>query len=309
MLKYIMNIVYSFIGKLPEYTIHSIHQTRTFFKGKIYLIVDNINDNLLDNIKKYDVTIINYNTVVDKEIIKYHRRFNICHCPGRELLFFRSTERFFLVKNLIKLLNLENVLFIEIDNLLYNDPNVWLQSLSKFNFSLMYTGKNHLSSGICFIKNFNVIQDITQKIINFINSEESLKMPCLNEMKILYSIKNTIDGLHLLPGIWENDSAFIKEMYENYELYNSIFDPGSIGTFLFGNEPANMGGKIVKGLQLNKYFSDTYDYSKHKIEFHLDEKARKIPYIINDNCEKIRINILHIYSKDLVSALSKDMLN
>ena len=37
-----MIIVYSFIGKLPKYIVDTVYQSRLFFDGDIYLILDDL---------------------------------------------------------------------------------------------------------------------------------------------------------------------------------------------------------------------------------------------------------------------------
>ena len=36
-------VALSFVGKLPSYTIECIHQIRIYFKGEVYLIIDDLN--------------------------------------------------------------------------------------------------------------------------------------------------------------------------------------------------------------------------------------------------------------------------
>ena len=38
-----MNVIYSFIGKLPEYIIETIYQLRLYYNGDVYLIIDDYN--------------------------------------------------------------------------------------------------------------------------------------------------------------------------------------------------------------------------------------------------------------------------
>ena len=48
------------------------------------------------------------------------------------------------------------------------------------------------------------------------------------------------------------------------------------------------------------------DYTQDKFEWKNDEEGRRIPYIY-DGTKWLRINNLHIHSKDLKSGLSKQM--
>ena len=86
-------------------------------------------------------------------------KFLIMDIKDRELLFVRSFERFYLVRNLIKKLNLVNVFFLELDNLIYTDTDYLLNMFITNNvpMSLMWSNSEHISTGICFIKILNSI--------------------------------------------------------------------------------------------------------------------------------------------------------
>ena len=96
-----MFIAYAFVGKLPSYIKESIHQSRCFFEGDIYLIIDDINSIHLKDIEKYNVKIIDYNNV--KSIIfldivnkNKHKFCIVKELNERELLFIRCCVNFLL---------------------------------------------------------------------------------------------------------------------------------------------------------------------------------------------------------------------
>ena len=295
-----MNIVYSWIGKLPKYIGDSIYQTRLFFDGPIYLITNDINTDFLN---KYNIIIVNYNNVIDNDIILHENRFIVCNnLNERSKLFFRGIERFFILKNLIKNYNLSNILFLEVDNLIYDNPNNWLDKFINYNTTIMYSGKDHLCTGIFFTKNYYTIKEMTDKSLDFLNKNIKVN-GCLSEMTILSKIYNDLDKIHFLPGLWEED-GINKKVFENYSIHNSIFDPGGIGIYLYGMDPIHTNNVIQTGLTMQRFFEDTTNYSNYKYIFLYDKKKRKIPYIINKKNEHIKINSLHIHSKDIQSALS-----
>ena len=54
-----MNIIYSFIGKLPNYIIDSIYQCRLYFNDNIYLITDDLNSEFIEILKnKYNFYVV-----------------------------------------------------------------------------------------------------------------------------------------------------------------------------------------------------------------------------------------------------------
>jgi hypothetical protein len=301
-----MNIVYSYIGVIPDYTLDSIKQCRLFHDGKIFFITNDLSNNIINSIKKYNVDIIDYKSVIDNQFLNLVnnniKKFNICtQLKDRKLLFIRSFERYCLVKNLIKNLNLQNILFLEIDNLIYNETNNLLKLFTKNNvkMSLMWMNNEHISTGLCFIKDFSAIYNMTEKYnSNITNTNEK----CISEMKEHMKIYvNNKHQFELLPISPTNDK-YNKNYYKNYKNYNSIFDAAGIGVYLFGLELSMTNYKLKLYQKFN--WCDI-DYTKYKFIFKIDEKNRKIPYLVFNN-EQILINNLHIHSKIIKPAMSKN---
>jgi hypothetical protein len=165
-----MILAYCFIGILPSYIIETIYQARLFFDGDIYLIVNQLDSPYINDIKKYNINIINYEDVISyefreisqKNISKFHY---ISDLKGREDLFLRSFERFFVLQNLLKQQNLEDCLFLELDNLIYDDPNKWILQFKKNELCYMYNNINSYSSGIMYIKNYKSVEGFLLEIL------------------------------------------------------------------------------------------------------------------------------------------------
>lgn len=297
-----MFIGLSFIGVLPNYIVDCIHQIRCYFDGDVWLITDDVNSQFIEKIIKYDVKIINYQQVIDNNLIEIlntnkHKFLYLRDMPGRELLFIRSFERFFLLNNLMIKYNLNDCLFVELDNLIYNDPRIWLSQMSKSNLCYMYDNVNHFSSGIMYIKNTQSIKGFLDYLTNFIkNSNEFMsEMRCLSDY---FNINR--DEVQILPTYWEN-KEISSISYENYKNYNdTIFDAAAIGIFLLGMDPYHTNGVIKTGLKHN--FS-AIDYTDQKFEWKKDELGRLKPYIWNGE-KWILINNLHVHSKQLMNGLS-----
>ena len=97
----------SFVGILPEYIIECVHQIRCYYNGEIYLIINDLNSVHLQKIEKYNVIIIDYKTVISDIFLQtadnhIKKILYIDTLYGREELFLRSFERFFLLQNLLK---------------------------------------------------------------------------------------------------------------------------------------------------------------------------------------------------------------
>lgn len=299
-----MIIVYCFIGSLPEYALHTVYQMRLFYKGTIYFIVSDIESAYITILKTYDVTIINYTDVIDNEFIttvsdNHHRFLIVNGLVGREKIFIYSFERFFLLHQLMKKYDLSDVLFLELDNLIYDDPLKWEYNFRLYDMSYMYDNNDRCSSGICFVKNTDILLECTMHFTQYIKTTSKF----VNEMSALYEFWELHKSrIQLLPIHWTADNI-PQELCSNYNLYQSIFDAAAIGIYLCGVDPYHTDGCIVKG---KKWWHSYLDYTQYEFEWKRDELDRNIPYVKWNN-EWIRINNLHIHSKDLVSHVSIHM--
>ena len=77
-----------------------------------------------------------------------------------------------------------------------------------------------------------------------------------------------------------------------------------MGIYLGGIDPHHSKGQLTLGL---KSEWGLIDYTKYVYEWREDDIVRKIPYV-NRGSSWVRINNLHIHSKNLESCLSKAMV-
>ena len=298
-----MIISLSFIGKLPSYTIECIHQIRIYFKGEVYLIIDDLNSEFIQKLEKYRINIIPYYEVKSDMFLDVTKnninKFVIVKgLIGREELFIRSFERFFLVYNLMKKDNLDNCLFLELDNLIYDNPEKWFKNFTK-NLAYMYDNEDRFASGIMLIKNSESLQNFLENIINFIETSNKF----MTEMSVLseYFLQNK-NEIDILPTYW-NDKNVKDIASENYDKFEkTLFDASSIGIYLLGLDPHHTNGSIVKYIK-NPYAA--IDYTNLKFEWKEDKEGKR-PYVW-DGEQWILINNLHVHSKDLLSGLSKPL--
>jgi hypothetical protein len=288
------NIVYSFIGTLPSYIVDTLYQMRLFYDGDIYLVIDDLESKYLKTIQLYNIKIIPYNDVKDDDFLiitaKYSHKFIIEHrLDDRKLLYLRTFERFYLLHNLMNNKSLINCLFIELDNLMYDDPRKWLAQLNTKDIAMMYDNNipnGRLSTGIMYSKNTISLKKLLLFYDNFIQTYTGF----INEMTAnwnFYMINPTL--IQLLPTYWNaSKNALASNEFSHYD--NTIFDAAAIGVFLCGNDLVHTNGKLLTG-QHNRWS---------------DINLRK-PYI-KVNSDYILINNLHIHSKKLYLGLSKELL-
>ena len=138
-----MIIVYVFIGKLPEYIVENINQTRLYFNGKIVLVINDLNSEYLEQIKSKNVEILPYSFFLDEEFLSIVNeninRFCIAEKLGnRKLLFIRAFERFFILKKVMEHYKYTDVLFLELDMLIYFNPEDYKDYFSQKEIAFRY---------------------------------------------------------------------------------------------------------------------------------------------------------------------------
>jgi len=290
-------IVLSFIGKTQSYLDECIYQIRLFTDKPIYYIYNDYNNELVKNIhRKYqNIHLINYELVKSNDFDKIlnQKRNSFCIVNGlhdRKELFIRSFERFYLLYNLCILKQIENVLFLELDNLIYDNPDIWFSELTNKKLYYMIDNVNRCSAGLFISRNNEYLNNLLQDFNYYILNNNGF----LNEMSALYYfyIKSP-NQVYILPTHWN-----IKDYSENFK--DSVFDALPIGTTLFGLDKQHTKGEVIKGLKNPWSF---IDFTQYQYKWIKDEKNRNIPYIFNLN-KMIKINNLHIHSKTLNEAIS-----
>ena len=303
-----MILVYCFIGIIPSYAIDTIHQARLFYDGEIYFIISDYTSEYVQLLKeKYNVNIINYDDTISTEfndtINKYNNKFEIVpSLKGREKLFIYAFERFFSLYNLMDKQNISNVFFVELDNLLYDDPRKWEEQFSTKDCAFMFDHYERCASGIFYVKNKEVLLKINNSFLDYITNSSKF----MSEMLALDEFwgKNK-DITQILPTIWPS-ATILNVVHDNYDKFNnSIFDAAALGIYLGGMDPHHTNGVIVKG---QKWHHSLLDYTIYKYEWRVDEQERKVPFVFNtDSNTWIKINNLHIHSKQLTDCLSKQL--
>jgi len=297
-----MILIYSFIGRLPSYIIETIYQARLYFNGDIYLILDDINSEYTRRLAiEFNVKLINYILVIkgdtlieqlQKNFNKFASNYNL---QGREYLFYRSFERLFIVNSLITKLNLQDVLSLELDNLIYDDPRKWLEGFRQKPLAWMECDKiKHSSCGIIYIKDTNSLCGLLDYMLYYVNNNLD-DFNC--EMRSLYNytFKLNKNDFQLLP--------ILKDKMNSY-YGNSVFDPASYGVYLTGKDVIHTNGILTLNLDIEDHVIKCSDY---KYEWREIDGLRK-PFIYNEKEDNwILINNLHVHSKRLDLGLSKPL--
>jgi hypothetical protein len=302
-----MHVVYAFIGPLPSYTLETVHQLRLFYDGSVFLISNDLNNPMIETLRKtYTVTIIPYEDVKDDDfnalVNRVYSKFCIVESlKGREKLFIYSFERFYLLYNLMRKQGLTNIFFLELDNLLYDDPRKWERGFALHEMSYMFDNYDRGASGICSIRTADMLRKFLDHCSHFIEFTSEF----ITEMTPLFRFWKEQNGkVGMLPVHWPAE-GIPSEASSHFDIYgNSIFDAASLGIFIGGMDPHHTGGTIQKGLR-GKW--SLLDYTKYSYKWEMDAQGRNIPYILGPSTTWLRINNLHIHSKDLKPCMSASM--
>lgn len=292
-----MNVVYSFHGKLPDYSVVSVRQLRYFYDGPIYFIISDLSSSFVEPLRDMNVEIVNYNDVQDKTFSDLTKKQfdKFCYCEkliGREELFSRAMERFFLLHNLMIQKQLTDIFFVELDNLIYADPRDWLDSFRRKEMAYLFESNDHCCSGICYIQNSQILQ----KFLDYLSYKVEQGTEFLSEMRFLFNFWNLHpDSVQILPTHWPSPSVPEPTFSEFSHYSNSIFDSLGLGVFIAGCDPCHSYGKLQKGW---KSIWSAINYTPYSYVWKQDSKNRSILYAqVNDSL--IRVNNLHVHSKDL----------
>jgi len=297
-----MIVAYSFIGDLPGYAVDTVHQMRLFYRGPIYFIISDITSPFVSQLRAYDVTIVPYTDVLHPGfqacVDIYRSKFEIVHhLKGREQLFLYSFERFAVLHQLMKQRDLSNVFFLELDNLIYDDPLKWETAFSVKPLAYMMDNTDRCASGICFIRDVSAIEQLVDYFIHFIGTT----VKHVTEMTALHEFwESHPDAVQILPTLWSGEDL-PPAMSAEYDRYHSVFDAAAAGIYLGGLDPFHTAGVIQKGIQ---WEHSAIKCGRYQYDWKKDSIGRTVPYVQHPDGSWIRINNLHIHSKELRSNLS-----
>jgi len=286
--------------ELPEFLEYTFKQIRLFNpKIMIYFITDKI---LLNNplFKRYEIIALNKDSFYSDKI----KQFEELYIDWRSDHFWTITAtRLIYIENLLEKFGLTNVYHFENDVLLYYDLKKYhkkFQNLYKY-MAITPGGWDRNMTGFMFIKNWKLLFMMTQFFIDILKTHglkklrEKYKTDMIHEMSLMkiYEMEKGLKYLNHLPILPFGEHA------NEYDTFNSIFDPASWGQFVGGTQDEGPGAK-PKDLYISQLLIDNPDYT---VIWKKDNKDRKIPYFKYDDNE-VRINNLHIHSKNLNKYMS-----
>lgn len=290
------SIVFIHLGpKIPDYSDISIEQARLFNpEANIFLLANQeaLARKTLQNAIPIPVETLP-KTAEHKEFIKR------CTYPGD--LWRYSAERFLVLDDFLQNNRLERVFHLENDVMLYADLSLLMPVFDKYRIGAAFDNDHRCIPSILFFRNAAAIKPLAKHFVDYF-------MALGQDMRVIADFKNTAGAYYIKPlpiifpsyashyplastaGHLPKTPAFYSL---NFDAFQSIFDAAAIGQYLGGIDPNYH--RPVQGF-VNE--SCLFNPSHFTYEWIPDEKGRKVPYLLFQN-EKVKINNLHIHSKNL----------
>jgi len=299
-----MIIVYIFIGKLPVYIIDTIKQTRMFYSGEIILIIDDIQSEHLKNLHEYNVILLPYQEYINKEFLdtvnSNINKFCIAHKIGdRKLLFIRSFERFFILEKFLDRFSQEDILFLELDMLIYFKPEELLPLFRRKEITFSYVQNKKMCSGFSYIKSSTILKEMNEYFLEFIKTSDTFiaEMIAIGNWIEKPEIKERVS---MLPGLWK-DEKYNSMIWEEFDAYNqTLFDGSGIGILVDGPDDSHRDEWLSKNKIWwgNEVIYNDYEYEWREID------GKRYLYLKNDKGDAFKVQCIHVHNKKLHKFLS-----
>ncbi len=307
-----MEIIYAFIGKLPSYILGTVHQVRTWSNNKITLITDDIESPYINLLKNYNVSVINAKELEDTSFLntvdENINKFCIATKIGdRKLLFIKSFERFFLLLNYMKKYNPQHILFLELDMLLYFNPDDLLPKLSEKEMALSYVDKDFYCSAFFYIKSVEILTNLTNFFKQFIKDAKPDEF--LSEMLALgkwFQNPQNLKSCWLLPSAPNHDSYNILARRDFHAFNKSLFDGLGIAIAVDGPDYTHRNEWKQKE---KKWWATDVKYYQYSYNWKTVNGLRVL-YAKPDapGAEEYKVQCLHVHRKYIHGFLSQPMM-
>ncbi len=297
-----------YIGQLREFVYECVKQIKLWNPtSTIHLCINN-NDHNKSYIEGL-VDSVNIVYIEDLEMTYQHKIFVKRYTNMSMNGFWRYTmERFFVVEEAMRKLNLKNVFHLEIDNMIYFKVDEILEKCKSIDKILIPSdSERRYIAGTCFINNPESLNALNRYFTEYcVNKDE------MHSIMSFTKIYNEVDTWPVLPPgdntrlIYEDRRHCvddIKRISKYSELFGGVFDAAAVGQGIFGidwrvHSPNNNN---TDGF-INK--DSIFDFSRIWFKWvKEDEKLQRL-YMSLDKEQFYPIFNLHIHSKDLFRCLS-----
>jgi hypothetical protein len=280
-----INIVLTCIQNFQEYILINIEQLIKLGHKNIYILT---NSHLIQKFDQYKTKvnlIIIDNYIFPNEIYNKHYSHRSDNNFRNGFWTFTSL-RFFYVYEFMKNENIENVIHLENDVLIYYNCDDTLKNCLDNNFVYIPfdTFERNIAS-IIYIPNYLIFEKILDKYDYYKND--------MYNFSLIQKNTNLIQNLPIFINDNNNNNAEFQFVTNNFNKFNYIFDAAAIGQYLGGVDPLNISGNTIG------FINETciIKYNNYIFEWIIVDEMKK-PFIIINGL-KYKIFNLHIHSKRL----------
>jgi hypothetical protein len=286
-------------GSLPDYLKYTFKQFRLFNPNvTVYFITDHIwmSDPVFS---LYNINVIDKRECTSDDI----HTFEVLYGRGENDFWTITTTRLMYIANFITTRNLHDVYHFENDVLIYFDIEsyhpIFIHSYQ--NLAITYGGPDKVMTGMMFIKNPKALSHMTTFILGLLHQYKVREirrrygMDMVNEMTLMRVYTKEYPGLMVpLP------TLPFAECSVGFDKFQSIFDPASWGQYV-GGTPDGIPGVKPEDHYIGQLLRAHLDYTV----VWKNGDGRKVPYFRYD-CKDVKINNLHIHSKNLHLYMSNE---
>jgi hypothetical protein len=262
----------------PENLNYCIEQLKKY-NFKIHLIISR---KLMNFIKDEEIEICVEEDLNDEYYNTYKPNLDSIFRDG---FFVRTSSRFILINNYVNIKKIKNFFHIENDVLIYDDLKLLKKTLmfDDYDHSFVIDSESRCIPSVVYFKD-----GTSTKLLSDFLIENGHKDDMRNLFDFFMKYKSKSANLPIIPDFFRQN---YKLNYSNlYEKVNSIFDAAAIGQYLGGVDPRNIPYDTTGFVNEECIFNP----SNYKYKWVNSE-----PFMVLENGGLVKINNLHIHSKNL----------
>jgi hypothetical protein len=278
-----MNIVLVSIGNFQEYILSNIRQLLRLGHTSIYVIV---NPEFIPYFNEFNehVKCISVTSLRD-EFNYYGYQHPACNWHFRNGFNLHTSSRFFYLYAFIKQYNIQDVLHLENDVLVFHNSTLLKDKVDSEHIYVPIDCPNRAIASVVYIPRPDLLGEILSQYDVGRNDMENFSM-LVRQFPTIF---------RTFP-IGSTSMAHTEEerlVTQNWEKFHIVFDAAAIGQYLGGVDPRNIPGDTTG------FVNETcvIKYNQHEFSWMETDGIRR-PYVIHEGVVMPIFN-LHIHSKNL----------
>jgi len=270
-----MNVVLVHIGdKLPQHLPYCLTQLQLFVKCPIHLLVNRV------HINKFNVA--NVFALEDLQASDEHNAFKSSFSLERGFWQY-ATERFFYLHEYVKLNNLNNIIHIENDNLIFYDFTKLQSQFESRPIWAIFDSEYRCIPGLIYFRDSESMYPLVRHFVSS-GSRGKNDMDAIGEFRLQFP--DLISSLPIITNYVEQLPAMF---HEKADFFGVLFDGAAVGQYVGGIDPIHNRG-------------NTIGFINETTIFRCDKTT--IDWVVEDGYNVLKLNglrlvNLHVHSKDL----------